>query len=52
MGIPLTLLLIVVLVSGLGLFIRAYVSGMRFADRREAQKKQAAESSKSDSGDA
>ncbi|MFN2287840.1 MAG: hypothetical protein ABR578_05860 [Chromatocurvus sp.] len=38
MTLSITLLLTVLLLSGIVLFIRAYVQGMRFGDRLEAEK--------------
>ena len=38
MTLSIALLLTVLLLSGIALFIRAYVQGMRFGDRLEAEK--------------
>lgn len=38
MTTPIALLLIALLLAGVGLFVRAYVHGMRFGERMEAQK--------------
>lgn len=38
MTTPIALLLIALLLAGAGLFVRAYVRGMRFGERMEEQK--------------
>ncbi len=39
MTTPIALLLIALLLAGIGLFVRAYVRGMRFGERMEEQKR-------------